>query len=157
MNEIKAAVDGQAWMLALTGVLSLPDMCAALESENGKTTGQKYKAWVRAWLGDKYTTIDPDDLWQLRCSMLHQGRSKTATYSRIIFVAPNNVFSGHNNILNDALNLDLPTFCQDVLTAVKQWQKSMEGNSHYLINSIGLMRWYPHGLPPYIVGPPVLS
>lgn len=156
MREIEAAVEGRAWMLALAGTLALPDMCAAMESDNGKTTGARYKAWVETWLGGTYETLDSDELWQLRCSMLHQGRSKTRTYERVVFVAPFNGNVFHNNVINDALNLDLPTFCADVIAAVHSWRETMASNPNYVRNSSALMRWHPDGLPPYIVGAPVL-
>lgn len=44
IKEICAAVDGGAWILALAGMLALPNMCAAIESPNGKTSGPKYRS-----------------------------------------------------------------------------------------------------------------
>lgn len=144
-------------MLALTGTLALPDMCAALESDIGTTTGARYKAWVSTWIAPEYADLDADELWRLRCSMIHQGRSETADYERIIFVAPNSGTSFHNNVFDNALNLDLPTFCGDVMDAVRRWETSMQGNANYELNIQSLMRWHPKGLSPYIVGVPVLS
>jgi hypothetical protein len=156
LHEIEAAVRGNAWMLALSATLALPDICAALQSPNGETKRSKYENWVQEWLGDKYPDLDASELYQMRCSMLHQGKSQGSSYSRVIFVAPGSNFF-HNNILNDALNLDLPTFCSDVASAVRKWQAAVEGSPDYIRNSVALMRWYPNGLPPYIVGVSVLS
>lgn len=155
--EIEAAVKGNAWVLALSGTLALPDICAALQSPNGETKRSKYENWVRQWLGAAYPELDPAELYQMRCSMLHQGRSGGTSYTRVLFVAPGSGHVFHNNILNDALNLDLPTFCNDVSAAVRLWQSVMVDDENYLRNSSALMRWYPEGLAPYIVGTPVLS
>lgn len=157
LNEIDAAVKGNAWVLALSGTLALPDICAALQSANGETKRSKYENWVREWLSPAYPELDAAELYQMRCSMLHQGRSAGSSYARVLFVAPVNGNVFHNNILNDALNLDLPTFCSDVSTAVRQWKSSMKDDENFLRNSTSLMRWYPAGLAPYIVGAPVLS
>lgn len=154
--EIRAAVNHGAWVLALTGTLALPDICAALESENGRSSGSRYRAWIRTWLGEQYPELDPGEIYQMRCSMLHQGRTQTGAYERVIFVAPGPL-KAHNNVLGDALNLDLPTFCEDVLSAVDRWKTDMEGNPNYERNSPSLIQWYPEGLAPYVEGLPVLT
>lgn len=71
IREIRAAIRGQAWLLALAGTLALPDMCAALESDDGRTDGPKYRAWVDRWLGNKSPCLNSIDLWQMRCSFIH--------------------------------------------------------------------------------------
>ena len=110
--EIRVAVDGGAWTLALAGELALPDICVALESPNGETTARQYKAWWRSNLSDEYPSVDAGEIYKMRCSMLHQRKSKKATYLRVIFVAALPHGGTFNrNIMNDALNLDLPTFC----------------------------------------------
>ena len=56
----------------------LPDICGALESDNGFASGERYKAWYDAWLGPKYAEVGmhysftADDLWYLRCALAHQ-------------------------------------------------------------------------------------
>ena len=45
-------------------------------------------------------------------------------YSRVIFTVPNpqnNYY--HNNIINDALNLDIITFCNDFVHAAEEWYR----------------------------------
>lgn len=157
MREIRAAIGGGAWVLALFGTIALPDICAALGSLNGQSTGSKYKNWVRGNLSDKYPHLDPEELWQMRCSLLHQGNSSTRSYSRVVFVAPGggNVF--HNNVLNDALNLDLPTFCEDVMSAAESWFEANATNPTVAKNAESLVRWHRGGLSPYVVGLDVLS
>lgn len=157
MNEIRAAIQGQAWLLALAGTLALPDMCAALESKDGKTDRHLYKAWVDRWLGDKYSTLESKDLYQMRCSFLHQGKASSKAYERIVFTGVTRDVVMHNNVIDGALNLDLPTFCEDIFAAVHQWQAAMTENTNYQTNIQKLVRWHPAGLAPYIVGIPVLS
>ncbi|MDQ1181981.1 hypothetical protein [Rhodococcus sp. SORGH_AS_0301] len=156
IGEIQAAVRGNAWILALAGALALPDMCAALASSNGETTGAKYKAWWKANLGPTYPNLDADEIYKMRCSMLHQGRSATRSYARVIFIAPGGPMF-HNNVINDAMNLDLPTFCNDVITAVEKWRKDEISNPVVLANAEHLLRWHRGGLSPYIVGIDVLT
>ena len=163
IREIEAAVEGRAWVLALAGTLSLPDICAALQSPNGATTKNKYVAWVKRWLGAEYPNLDPEELYQMRCGMLHQGRTRSSkeasgeTYSRAMFLGPESSVRMHNSVMGDALVMDLPRFCSDVISAVGRWEASMRDNRNYAINSGSLVRWHPDGLPPYIVGVPILS
>lgn len=158
IKEIRAAIKGQAWLLALAGVLALPDMCAALESNDGCTTGSKYKSWVNRWLiSNKYSSLEPGDLYQMRCSFLHQGHARSRAYDRIIFTGVDRNIVMHNNTINEALNLDLPTFCEDIIDAVLAWQETMTDNDNYETNIENLIHWHPTGLSPYIVGVPVLS
>lgn len=159
IREIRVAVEGKAWLLALSGVLSLPDMCAAIESVDGRTDGAKYRRWIERWLGEKYPRLNPGELWQLRCSFLHQGRTYARSYERIVFTGLDRRTVFHNNVINNALNLDLPTFCNDMLEAVALWQAAAkdEDAETYNANLENVVRWYPAGLPPYIVGTPVLS
>lgn len=157
LKEIRAAVQGKAWVLALFGTLALPDICAALGSSNGQTNGNKYKRWVRENLGDDYPNLDPGELWQMRCSMLHQGNSSTASYSRVVFMVRANGNVYHNNILGDALNLDLEIFCGDVLRAVGTWLEANKLEPNVVRNSVSVVRWHRGGLAPYVSGADVLS
>jgi hypothetical protein len=40
------ASDGRFHYLALSAVLTVPDICSALESPDGEANGARYKAWV---------------------------------------------------------------------------------------------------------------
>jgi hypothetical protein len=51
-------------------VVSLRDICGALESNNGVATVARYKEWCRRY--------SPQDYWEIRNRVLHQGRTKTA-------------------------------------------------------------------------------
>ena len=79
-------------------------------------------------------------------------------YSRVLFTIPNaqnNVF--HNNVLNDALNLDVTIFCQDVIGAAINWYRVNAKNPHVVANLPSLVRMRPQGLAPYMVGIPLIA
>ena len=71
IRQIRAAIAAELPYVALFGILALPDICGALESENGKATGPKYKAWLTANVPEEAAIADM--LYGLRCSLLHQG------------------------------------------------------------------------------------
>jgi len=79
-------------------------------------------------------------------------------YSRVLFTVPNtqrNVF--HNNIINDALNLDVIQFCRDVTEAAKHWYVAKHGDPNVIANLPNLVRYRPSGLSPYMVGMPLIA
>jgi hypothetical protein len=161
LRQITWASNAGAYFIALLGALSVPDICGALDSPGGEATGQTYKDWFDAHVAPScYGMMDGDDCYKFRCSLLHQGTTQhpKGGYARIIFVEPGasgNVF--HMNVMNDALNIDVRLFCQDIVTAATAWQASVVGTEPYETNVRKFVTRYPNGLPPYIVGIPVIS
>lgn len=161
INQIRIGLENNLYYLALYGSLTLPDICGALESDNGMAKDSKYKKWFNKYVSQKYTNIfDGEDCYFFRCSLLHQGSSqhKKSTYERVIFVEPNitgNVF--HKNILNNALNIDVRIFCEDILQGVETWLEENENGDNYKKNYNKYMKRHPNGLAPFIVGTPVIS
>ncbi|WP_324644130.1 hypothetical protein [Pseudarthrobacter sp. LT1] len=157
IDEIDRAVRAELWMLALAGALALPDICAAVQSPNGKTTGSKYKRWVMDYLLGAYPKLDPDELHQMRCSLLHQGTSSAIKYKRVCFVSPRSGLIIHNSVINDALILDMPMFCRDVIAAVERWRLSVQHTEAYRKNIEHVMRWHRGGVGDYFLGGEVLT
>lgn len=157
-EHIEKALAAHLYYLAIICTLTLPDICSALESENGETDRDKYKAWCDTWFLDSYPSLTSTDLYSLRCGVVHQGKSgyRKMQYSRIIFALPNSNFI-HNNVCDDALNVDAETFCRDMLKAVSRWYTQKKDDTWVKANLPRLVRFYPKGLPPYIVGVPVIS
>lgn len=160
LDEVDAALDTQLYYLAVLLSLTLPDICSALESFDGETRKPRYQAWVDTWFLPEYPMMTADDLYSLRCGVVHQGRfgHRNMQFSRVIFSLPdgrNNVF--HQNILNDALNLDAVQFCRDMQTAVRSWWATQATDPHVQSNIPNLMQYRPDGLSPYMIGVPVIS
>jgi hypothetical protein len=75
ITEIKEALLHRLLYAALLLTLTLPDICAALESQDGRSTPARYKAWFNSWLRKKYEgQLDAEDMYRLRCAVSHQGR-----------------------------------------------------------------------------------
>ncbi len=153
----KSLKDGNYYS-ALFLTITLPSICGALESDNGQDTSARYIGWYDRYIND--LMLKGNDCYTLRCSLLHQGRSthRNSSFSRVIFTYPipsKNVF--HNNQMNGALNLDTPLFCERVLKAVEKWQAEVENSTNYKKNISNMIRVYPNGLAPFIVGVPLIS
>lgn len=161
LKQIQQGLEVNLYYLSLFVALSMPDICGAIESQNGEATGKKYEDWFNEYVSPKYNNfLSGADCYKFRCSLLHQGSSQhsNSNYSRVFFVEPSattNVF--HNNIMNDALNIDVRIFCQDIIDGVNQWLQKVENTKLYKTNHDKFIRRYPNGLKPYIVGVPVIG
>ena len=162
LDEIEACYKTGHFYLALFCCLALPDICGAISSDDGIANGQKYKAWFDAYVAPKYGgTFDGSNCYAFRCAALHQGRSahKNLGCTRILFLAPTDAkkLYMHNNVLNDALNLDVGEFCHDMISAVRTWMRCEASNSNFQRNMATFLKRHRGGLAPYIVGVDVFS
>jgi len=160
LNQIEKSIDNETYLLGLYVALALPDICGALESRNGRATGNRYKAWFNRWISHKYEgLLTGEQCYAYRCGILHQGRSnhERLGYSRIIFIEPNPNMTLHRNILNDTFNIDLKIFCSDVVSGVRAWLSEVSESKNFKNNYTHFMKRYENGLAPYIVGIPVIG
>jgi hypothetical protein len=166
LDQVEAGANlAQLFYLALAGALVIPDMCGALESNNGEATGSKYKAWFDTHVAPLHKFgADPiltgENCYRFRCSLLHQGRTQHphSGYRRMIFVEPGSTgIVMHMNVLNDALNIDVRSFCLEMVGAARAWLGAVQGTEPYDTNFAAFAHRYPAGLAPYIVGIPVIS
>lgn len=124
-------------------------------------TEDKYKKWFDQYVAPKYNGfLTAEECYFFRCSLLHQGSSQhpKSIYSRKLFIEPTattNVF--HNNVMNDALNIDVRIFCNDMVESVKDWLYKVEKTDLYKENYKKFMKRHPNGLAPYIMGVPVIG
>jgi hypothetical protein len=169
-QEIERALDAGLYYLALVSTLTLPDICAAVESPNGETTGPLYMKWCAAWLEgypfgpDDFSYSYPkgigEDLYYLRCGVVHQGRlaHHKSQYSRVLFTIPNTAnFISHLGEINDALNLDIVSFCHDMINAASRWYEAKQSDVNVQANFPRLVQYRQQGLAPYIVGIPLIA
>jgi hypothetical protein len=164
LDEIERALAGRLWLLALFGSLTIPDVCSALESEDGETKQHRYRTWFDNSVAPRYASpgnpepmFTGSDCWRYRCAMLHQGISQPSSsrYSRVVFLDPDLGGFWHRNVMNDVLNLDLRTFCQDVIASARDWQVTAGRTRVFQKNAERMFRRHPTGIPPAIVGIPL--
>jgi hypothetical protein len=100
-----------------------------------------------------------DTCWKFRCSFLHQGTTQhpQGAYSRVLFLEPGGTHILHMNVLNDALNIDVRMFCNEMVNAAVTWRAGVQGTEPYDTNIQAFVTRYPNGLAPYIGGTPVIS
>src|SRR5436305_15335491 len=90
LQDIERALDAGLFYLAIIVCLMLPDKCAALESEDGRTNPNRYKAWYTKHAKAQAGGVDPDECYSLRCGMTHQSKMqiKKGVANRVVFTIP---------------------------------------------------------------------
>jgi hypothetical protein len=82
-NEMDRCVSAGCYFALLHVIFALPDVCAALESSSGTTSGERYQDWYRRYLNEPL--LSPYEFYKLRCALLHQGQvldtGRYSTYS----------------------------------------------------------------------------
>lgn len=141
-ESIEESIKNKNWYSALYLALTLPDICARLESENGKTNKAKYIMWYDKYMLGKYTLqvggrkeptvfLSGPDCYALRCSALHEGGADITTQhcrevlEKIHFTD----IGSHCNRVMNILQLDIATFCKDICNSVEEWEVQFK-NTH---------------------------
>ena len=131
LKQIELSLDHNLFLPALFCSLSLPDICAGLQSENGETDGAKYKAWNFKY-AKRYCSslLTETDCYQFRCRMLHNGSALLPRQGsrRIWFMersSGNSQIICHDNLMQSGsetiLQIDLQIFCRGMIKAVSEW------------------------------------
>lgn len=180
VDQVEQSLQTGLYYLSLLGALTIPDIAAALEAPDGQANGARYITWYEKWVRPRFredvqqlllqrgiasapiseNPLTGDACYRFRCSLLHQGSSQhpRSPYARIIFIEPGATSSVvHYNILNDALCIDLPSFCREVIVAARLWLEAVEGTEPYQTNRDRFVRRHEHGIAPYIGGVPVVG
>lgn len=161
LDQIRQALSQNLYYVALSMCLIIPDICGAIGSKNGRATHLKYVRWYNRHVGiGMCRFLNGRACYDFRCSMLHQGSTMNprGRYSRILFLEPGTTTSVfHCNVINDALNLDVGIFCNAMISGAQNWLNSKRSTRLFVRNYGKFLRRYPNGLPPYIVGTPVIG
>lgn len=171
LDQIEKGLESNLYHLTLFVALCVPDICSALESDDGLTTGLKYRNWIEEYLvkarPEKYgDRLSAEHIWQFRCSLLHQGttKHKKTEYKRILFFEPGtqtSIQGLHCCIVGSeteekSLVIDLIQFCNDIVLSAKKWLENNQSNKNYIKNYEKLIKSYPNGISP-VFGTPVIG
>jgi hypothetical protein len=133
-DEIRRCRHGKCYWAMLHLVVSLPDICASLESPTGKTNGKGYIDWCDRNVRDE--VLSGRDWYSIRCAVFHQGR--TSTRRRLYqFSDPNGDASDHGKVVRienvEALNLNIQVLVQKVWAGISGWLHSLDSNQNSAI------------------------
>jgi hypothetical protein len=183
IDQLESSLASKNYLISLYAALTIPDIAGAMSSENGEASGAKYISWYEQWVRPLSAVLFvaqfPEDqrqyaiqglpasnpltgeaCYRFRCSLLHQGSTQhsKSPFSRIIFIEPENSTSlTHNLVIQDALCIDLRTFCREIIVGTRLWLRKAESDPHFLKNQMRSAKRHPNGLPPYLFNTPVIG
>lgn len=165
LQQIEAALNGQLWVIATIGALTLPDICGALRISNGQATGQRYARWFDEHVGplgyDGW--LSGRDCYKVRCSLLHQGSAQhpSSSIGRILLFPPTHATRVHLAAMSfgpeKCLVLDAERFGKDLVSAARNWWQTVQNDAPVQSNFGKFVRYWPTGIMPYIGGSPVIG
>ena len=139
----------------------MPDICGALTASDGKATKSKYTAWLRGNVPEE--AGDADLIYGLRCSLLHQGRTLPhgGTFPIACMFPSPGVCYLHNlstEVNGDRVGwLSIPMFVDEVTRGAEEWFRKYGTTETVTRNMEKFARIRPEGLPPHVVGSPVIA
>jgi hypothetical protein len=129
-DDAERCCKAKAYWCLLHVTVCLPDVCAALQSPNGKATSQRYEKWCNKYFNPNALT--GLERYEIRCKILHQGRARSANpgrYSNFSFGQPD--ASGrvdHLRIDGRTLHLDVVQMYNETRQAIRAWILELEGS-----------------------------
>jgi hypothetical protein len=115
------------WAL-LHVTVCIPDICGALESDDGKATGDRYTLWSETYLPD--TLLSGAERYRMRCRVLHQGRAgleQSGRYTGFSFSQPASTGQvDHRRVQGSTLILDVGELSKEVEAGAKRWIAAVE-------------------------------
>lgn len=122
-DDMERCRAGGAYWSLLHVTVCLPDICAALQSDNGDTRPALYKAWCNDHLPDPM--LSGAERYRMRCTVLHQGRASTGQpgrYTGFAFTQPASTGQVyHRRVDGKTLALDVGLLAQEVRSGVDRW------------------------------------
>jgi len=127
-DEMDRCVAGGCYWALLHLSVILPDICAALESEDGQGKPDKYKNWCKRYLADE--AMSASDWYALRCALLHQGQTTPdeGRYRSVSLSSPATAVRLHKVIVPSEGNitLDMVRVAEDIRGSIARWRRDLE-------------------------------
>ncbi|MDQ2983522.1 MAG: hypothetical protein M3R70_06310 [Actinomycetota bacterium] len=163
IRQIRLASEAGLFYLALLGALALPDICGALASKEGTASGSKYRDWLEKNVPAQAPQADL--IYELRCSLLHQGRARPAGgHPRIAFTYSGSGAEIHNLSMvtegdpaSEVGWISISMFVQEVTNGAEHWMQQFGETKRVKRNLEKFARLRPEGLPPFVAGAGVIA
>jgi len=151
LKSIEKSLAAMNWYAALAVALTIPDVCAGLQSSKRKTNQALYAAWFDDYLKSEYgatgfvpeASLSGKDCYALRCALLHNASDEfpregiNDLIQRIKLTAYGPHMGRHSGIrigtstgttnVPDTLTIHVARFCQDICKAARRWLMDVEG------------------------------
>lgn len=149
-EEIRTALNSNLYTVALVSALSLPDVCASLESPNmfeEKGVSVRYQQWYNKY-AKKHCLISSYLCYKYRCSMVHTCSSHEKNkVSKIAFLIPGSTNCAMSNcevditlntpegaVSEKAVVIDIVEFVNGMIKSVEDWLEISKSNKNFIKN-----------------------
>lgn len=165
LQEIEQAIGAELFHAAIAVALTIPDICAALARDDGRSDPKAYVAWFDDNV-PKLEGLPGDQAYKLRCGFLHQARSNRGDmkWTRVMFGlegAHDQMFlQGNmwNGVMQpDTYVIDAAFFCATVVKAARSWYETHADDPNVRKHIGHVVRYRPNGLAPFVGGVHVLG
>ncbi len=132
-QEIVRCAKAKCYWSVLHLLVVLPDICAALESDDGEAADGRYRNWCKRYF-PRDKTFTPGDRYAIRCALLHQGRTvpSRGQYGSYSFVQPTETGEVPHRIVTDFggghknFTLDVSKMAKETTKAMQRWFRDLE-------------------------------
>lgn len=134
IEELKSLMTTNLYASTVNIAIIIPDVCGALESQDGEASKIKYIDWIEKYVIYKYNFVTGLDFYKLRCASLHQGKFKhdNPNFKKIFFQLSGYPF--HGCLIGGEFNLNLQLFCRDIIEGYDKWLGENKTNPNYIKN-----------------------
>lgn len=155
LRSLARSIEADNHYAALALALALPDICGWIQDPEA---GSKVRciAWFEKYLQARYTRsarngrpehvfLNGSDFYALRCAYLHEGRDEISeqraqqVLERFQFVLPPKGWLVHRNQMNNALQLQIDVFCQEIAEATTRFMADISENDASMRRMAGLL------------------
>jgi hypothetical protein len=128
-QEIERCRAAECYWALLHVIVILPDICAALEADNGWATQEKYVDWCRRYCPTcNLGMLTAEDYRDIRNIVLHQGRTLTQKGRYYKFTRPTERGGRAHRLIYgpDLVVLDVGELANDFMTSIRVWFRDLQ-------------------------------
>lgn len=129
-QDMEICRSAKAYWALLHVTVCLPDICAALQSKDGKTKGNLYIDWCEEFLPNP--KLSGEERYEMRCKVLHEGRAgigQGKRYDGFSFAQPPALGQVvHECVDGNALIVDIVALAEETRKGVMRWLKDLQNN-----------------------------
>jgi hypothetical protein len=153
VNEIWGTYNAGFPYAALMLALAAPDVCASLEVEPGSSrngVGLRYKDWYNRYLAQRVPFLTADDVYSLRCGVVHEGRlgNDKQKFEKVVFSLDD---SWAHAMMDDPtgkkyISITVRLFCENVVEGVREWFAEHHASAAVSANMQRMFKYHTSGV-----------
>jgi len=128
-DELTRCQNSKCYWALLHLLVIIPDICSAMETTSGDGDRDQYVFWCERYFGKG--ELSGKDFWDLRCTLVHQGRTFRKDRFHFSFSQPRPDGSDEHNVIfridnRETRTLDVDRMCQWITTAMRKWFQDLQ-------------------------------